>query len=209
MRDHGACFGALTFALFVACGRAESPPASAPAAASRPASAPSSQPAPTGVYAFAVEDIDGKPLSLAKYRGKVVLIVNVASRCGYTPQYAGLEKLYRQYKDKGLIVLGVPSNDFGRQEPGSNAEIKEFCSTKYRTTFPMLSKVSVVKGPDQAPLYKYLTRQTENGVLDATVAWNFNKFLVGRDGRVIRHYASKVAPDDEAMRKAIEAALGK
>ena len=209
MGNHRLRVSALTFALFVACGRAEPLPTSSPATASSPASRPASQPAPAGVHAFTVKDIDGTPKSLAEYRGKVLLIVNVASRCGYTPQYAGLEALYREYKDKGLVVLGVPSNDFGRQEPGSNAEIKEFCSTKYRTTFPMLAKVSVSKGPEQAPLYRYLTSKKENGVVDATVSWNFNKFLVGKDGRLIRHYASKVTPDDKALRQAIEAALPK
>lgn len=209
MGDHRLCVSTFTLALFAACGRAEPPPTSSPVVASRPATRPASQPAPAGVHAFTVKDIDGVPKSLAEYRGKVLLIVNVASRCGYTPQYAGLEALYREYKDNGLVVLGVPSNDFGRQEPGSNAEIKAFCSTKYRTTFAMLAKVSVSRGPEQAPLYRYLTSKKENGVLDATVAWNFNKFLVDKDGRLIGHYASKVAPDDKGLRQAIEAALAK
>lgn len=207
MRNHAFRVTVCVAALMLGCRSAESPPASPTAEAGPPAVAPASGPAAADVYAFTVTDIDGAPKPLSEYRGKVLLIVNVASRCGYTPQYAGLEKLYRQYKDKGLVVLGVPANDFGRQEPGSNAEIKEFCSTKYQTTFPMLAKVSVVKGPDQAPLYRYLTSKAENGVLDATVSWNFNKFLVGRNGRPIRHYASKVAPDDEGLRKDIEAAL--
>ena len=146
-------------------------------------------------------------LPLAAWRGRPVLIVNTASFCGYTGQYRDLEALWRRYRDQGLVVLGVPSNDFGRQEPGSDAEIKEFCSSKYRTTFPMLAKVAVKSGPGQAPLYRYLTSKAANGVLDATVAWNFNKFLVGRDGRPIRHYASKVAPDDERLRRDIESAL--
>jgi glutathione peroxidase len=183
-------------------------PTSSPAGTARPASRPASQPAAGGVHAFTLKDINGKARALAEYRGKVLLIVNVASRCGYTPQYAGLEELYRRYTDRGLVVLGVPSNDFGKQEPGTNAQIKEFCSTRYHTTFPMLAKVSVAKGPEQAPLYRYLTSRQANGVLDATVAWNFNKFLVGRDGRVIRYYPSKVTPGDESLRRDIEAALG-
>ncbi len=221
--------GALALGLVAACGLAEGASAAAAgASASRPAavglrvtgsrpagaagrtaaSKPDSQPA-EGVHAFKVKDIEGDEQALAKYRGKVLLIVNVASKCGYTPQYSGLEKLYQQYKGEGLVVLGVPANDFGRQEPGSNKEIKEFCSTKYRTTFPMLAKVSVIQGNEQAPLYRYLTTKAENGVLDAKVAWNFNKFLVGKDGRVIRYYGSKVTPEDEGLRKDIEAALAK
>lgn len=205
---------ALAVLLFCACNESKPPVASSPTEASGAAAAGSpqagpSEPAPAGIHAFTLDDIDGDPKSLADYRGKVVLIVNVASRCGFTPQYAGLEKLYQQYKDRGLVVLGVPSNDFGGQEPGSNAEIKQFCSTKYSTTFPMLAKVSVRNGPEQAPLYRYLTSKEENGTLEAKVAWNFNKFLVGRDGRVIGYYASKVTPEDEPLHRAIEAALAK
>lgn len=227
---------ALTILLFCACNETKPPAASSPVAASdttapsettaatEAAAAPtpgsaspaaastasaSHEPASAGIYAFTLDDIDDKPKSLVDYRGKVVLIVNVASRCGFTPQYAGLEKLYQQYKDRGFVILGVPSNDFGGQEPGSNAEIKEFCSAKYSTTFPMLAKVSVRNGPDQVPLYRYLTSKEENGTLDAKVAWNFNKFLVGRDGRVIGYYASKVTPEDETLHRAIEAALAK
>lgn len=209
MTSHAMCAGALIGGLLVACGWAESPPASAPTSTSRPASRPASQPAFSGVHAFTVEDIDEIPRSLGEYRGKVLLIVNVASRCGFTPQYVGLEKLYREYKARGLVVLGVPSNDFGRQEPGSNAEIKEFCSTRFHTTFPMLAKVSVAKGPQQIPLYRYLTSKRENGVLDATVSWNFNKFLVGKDGHLIRHFGSKTTPDDKELRRLIETALAR
>jgi glutathione peroxidase len=161
----------------------------------------------TGVHAFTVKDIDGADKSLADYAGKVLLIVNVASKCGYTKQYTGLQKLYEEYKDKGLVVLGVPSNDFRGQEPGTEQEIKQFCSTVYNVTFPLTSKVSVKNGPDQTPLYQYLTQKEKNGAFDATVSWNFNKFLVGKDGRPIKHYESKVTPEDETLRRDIEAAL--
>ncbi|GMV98454.1 MAG: hypothetical protein AMXMBFR83_28040 [Phycisphaerae bacterium] len=166
---------------------------------------PSTQ--PVGLHAFKMKDIDGKTCDLAGYKGKVVLVVNVASKCGFTKQYAGLQKLYEDYKDKGLVVLGVPSNDFGQQEPGTESEIKEFCTSRYHVTFPMLAKVSVKNGPQQTALYKYLSEKARNGVLDAKVAWNFNKFLVGKDGKVIRHYESKVAPEDEKLRADIEKAL--
>lgn len=162
---------------------------------------------PSGVHGIRMKDIDGQERSLAQYNGKPVLIVNVASQCGFTKQYAGLQKLYDTYKDKGLVVIGVPSNDFGGQEPGTEAEIKEFCTSKYAVTFPLMAKVPVKKGPEQAELYQYLTSKERNGVLDATVAWNFNKFLVGKDGRVIQYYESKVAPDDPKLIADIEKAL--
>lgn len=165
-------------------------------------------PAKDGVHAYAVRDIDGGNMALSKYNGKVVLMVNVASKCGYTKQYTGLQALYEKYKDKGLVVLGVPSNDFGGQEPGSETEIKTFCSTKYNVSFPMTSKMPVKNGDTQNPLYRYLSEKAANGVLDAKVAWNFNKFLIGKDGKVIAHYESKVAPEDPGLAKAIETALG-
>lgn len=168
-----------------------------PAAATQPAS----------IHQFTVKDIDGQPKSLADYAGKVVLVVNVASKCGFTRQYEGLQSLYEKYKDKGLVVLGVPSNDFGKQEPGTEAEIKAFCTTKYSVTFPMLSKMPVKNGPDQSPLYRYLTDKSRNGVLDAQIAWNFNKVLVGKDGKPIRHFASKVEPDDPELIAAVQDAL--
>lgn len=201
------CAVAMASSFFALAARAASPETASRQSTTQPASRPASRPAAEGVHSFRVKDIDGVERSLAEYRGKVLLIVNVASKCGYTRQYAGLEKLYQRYKDKGLVVLGVPSNDFGGQEPGTNTQIKEFCSTRYQVTFPLLTKVSVAKGPEQAPLYRYLTSKTENGRLDAIVAWNFNKFLVGRDGRPIRHYPSRVTPEDEELRRAIEAAL--
>ena len=152
-----------------------------------------------------VKKIDGSPADLAAYKGKVVLVVNVASRCGYTSQYAGLQKLYDAHKDKGLVVLGFPANEFGAQEPGSDAEIARFCSTTYGVTFPMFSKI-VVKGPGIAPLYKALT-ETANPPGD--VKWNFEKFLIGRDGTIKGRYTSGVGPDDAALKAAIEAELAK
>jgi len=152
-----------------------------------------------------VKKIDGKDTDLSAYKGKVVLIVNVASRCGYTGQYAGLQKLYDTYKDKGFVVLGFPANEFGAQEPGSDAEIAQFCSSKYGVTFDMFSKI-VVKGPGIAPLYKALT---EAATPPGDVKWNFEKFLIGRDGKVVGRYKSGVGPDDAALTGAIEAELGK
>jgi glutathione peroxidase len=163
---------------------------------------------PANLHQFTVKDIDGRSKPLGDYAGKVVLLVNVASKCGFTRQYEGLQGLYEKYKDKGLVVLGVPSNDF-KQEPSSEAEIKAFCSEKYAVTFPMLAKMPVKNGPDQSDLYRYLTDKSRNGVLDAQIAWNFNKVLVGKDGRPIRHFASKVAPDDPKLIEAVEEALGR
>jgi len=157
--------------------------------------------AASSIHEFSVNSIDGRPVSLSEYKGKAVLLVNVASRCGYTPQYAGLEALYRKYKDRGLVVVGVPANNFGGQEPGSNAEIKNFCSRTYGVTFPMLAKISV-KGADQAPLYQYLTSS-----LGGEVKWNFTKFLAGKDGRPVARFEPKVTPDDPELAAAIEKAL--
>lgn len=160
------------------------------------------------VYDFTVKDIDGKDVSLGQYKGKVLLIVNVASMCGHTPQYADLEAMYEKYKDKGLVVMGFPENDFMGQEPGSDKEIKQFCTTKYSVKFPMFSKIDV-KGKNIAPLYSYLTQKAQNGVIDAKVTWNFQKFLVGRDGKVITSFdpAKKVTEAD--VISAVERALGK
>jgi glutathione peroxidase len=152
-----------------------------------------------------VKKIDGTPVDLAAYKGKVVLVVNVASRCGYTGQYAGLQKLYDTYKGKGFVILGFPANEFGAQEPGSDAEIAQFCSSKYGVTFDMFSKI-VVKGADKAPLYKALT---ESSTPPGEVGWNFEKFLIGRDGKVVGRYKSGVAPDDGKLTSAIEAELAK
>ena len=169
--------------------------------------ASAAQAKPTGVHAFTMKSLDGGQANLADYQGNVLLVVNVASKCGYTPQYTGLQKLYADHKDAGLVVLGVPSNDFGKQEPGTEAEIKTFCSTKYQVTFPMLAKVSVKNGEQQCDLYRYLSDQSQNDVLDAEVSWNFNKFLVGKDGRPIKHYPSKIKPDDAALLADIQTAL--
>lgn len=154
----------------------------------------------SSVYEYTMKSIDGQPAPLANFKGKVLLIVNVASQCGYTPQYSGLEALYEKYKDRGLVLVGVPANNFGGQEPGSDAEIKQFCTRKYSVTFPMMSKVSV-KGDDKTPLYQYLTSNA------GEVKWNFTKFLVGKDGKVIQKFDSGVTPESSELRSAIEKAL--
>ena len=155
------------------------------------------------VHDFTVRANDGSEVPLSRYKGKALLIVNTASQCGFTPQYKGLEELYQAYKDKGLEVLAFPSNDFGGQEPGTDQEIKTFCELRYHTTFPLFSKVAV-KGPDAAPLYRYLTALPENG---GPVDWNFNKFLVDPSGRVVAHLPSKVEPGSAELRNRIEAVL--
>ena len=151
-----------------------------------------------------LKDIDGKDTSLKAYAGKALLIVNVASQCGYTPQYAGLEALYRKYKEQGLMVLGFPCNDFGGQEPGSNDEIKTFCSSNYSVTFPIFDKV-VIKGASPHPLYAALTAKDSPG--PGEVGWNFTKFLVGRDGKIIAKFDSAVEPDAAELTAAIDKAL--
>lgn len=160
--------------------------------------------ADSDIYNFGLVGIDGKPRPLAFYKGDVMLIVNVASQCGYTPQYAGLESLYEKYKDQGLVVLGFPANNFGEQEPGTNAEIKTFCSRKYNVTFPMYSKISV-KEPDQAALYKYLVKEDPSHSGD--IKWNFTKFLVDRDGKVVQRFEPAVKPEDPQVVAAIERLL--
>ena len=160
--------------------------------------------AATSLYDIPLKDIDGKDTSLKAYQGKVLLIVNVASRCGNTPQYKGLEALYQKYKDQGLVVLGMPCNQFGKQEPGSNEQIKEFCSKEYNVTFPMFDKLDV-KGAGQHALYKELSG--EGAAFPGDVKWNFGKFLVGRDGKVIKRIEPGVKPDSPDVVKAIEAAL--
>jgi glutathione peroxidase-family protein len=161
---------------------------------------------PASLYDFTLNDIDGKATSLSEHKGKVLLIVNVASRCGFTPQYAGLEDLYRKHKDRGLVVLGFPANNFLWQEPGTDAEIKTFCSTKYNVSFPLFAKISV-KGSDQHPLYQWLTEGRGNPATAGAVTWNFNKFLVGRNGRVIARFGSRDTPESELLTRAVEAAL--
>jgi glutathione peroxidase-family protein len=158
------------------------------------------------LYDFTMNDIDGKPLPLKEYAGKVVLVVNVASRCGFTPQYKGLEELYERYKDRGLVVLGFPANNFFFQEPGTDAEIKQFCSLKYNVTFPMFSKISV-KGRGMAPLYKWLTEQKTSPEGPGGISWNFNKFLVNRSGQAVYRYGSKTEPLKDELIKAMETLL--
>ena len=160
----------------------------------------------SSVYDFTLNSIDGAPTPLSTFKGKVVLFINVASKCGYTPQYAGLEKLYEKYKDQGLVLVGVPANNFGGQEPGSNEEIKTFCSRNYNVTFPMMSKVSV-KGADKTPLYQYLTDASANPKTAGEIKWNFTKFLIDKKGNVINRFESAVTPESADMVKAIEAAL--
>jgi glutathione peroxidase len=157
--------------------------------------------AASNIYEFTLNSIDGKPAPLSAYKGKVALLVNVASRCGYTPQYTGLEALYEKYKDQGFVILGFPANNFGAQEPGTNEEIKTFCSSKYSVTFPLYSKISV-KDADKAPLYDYLT-STGGG----DVKWNFTKFLVGKDGKVIARFEPGVKPESAELTAAVEKAL--
>ena len=157
------------------------------------------------VYNFTLPSIDGEPTSLSSYKGKVILLVNVASRCGFTPQYSALESLYEKYKDQGFVILGFPANNFGAQEPGTNAEIKSFCTLKYNVSFPMFAKVSV-KGADTTPLYQYLTQQANPNVA-GDIKWNFTKFLVDRNGRVVARFESPVKPDSPEVVIAIEKLL--
>ena len=156
------------------------------------------------IYDIPLKDIDGKDTSLKPYQGKVLLIVNVASRCGFTPQYAALEALYRKYKDQGLVVLGFPCNQFGGQEPGTDAEIKQFCSSKYDVTFPMFDKIEV-NGANRHPLYVRLAGK--DSPFPGNIGWNFTKFLVGRDGKILKRFNSPVKPDSAEVTQAIESAL--
>lgn len=155
------------------------------------------------VHSFTMKTIEGEEKSLGDYQGKVLLIVNTASKCGFTPQYKGLEELYQKYKAKGFEVLGFPANNFMGQEPGTDAEIKSFCSLKYKTTFPMFSKISV-KGKDKHPLFQYLTGNPE---MLGDVSWNFNKFLVGKDGKLIARFGSRTEPLDKELTQKIESLL--
>ncbi len=161
---------------------------------------------PASPLDFAVKDIDGKDVKLSDYKGKVVMIVNVASKCGFTPQYAGLEKLYKDYADKGFVILGFPANNFGHQEPGTDSEIKTFCTGKYDVTFPMMSKISVL-GDDKAPLYKFLTEEATAGEFKGEIKWNFTKFVIDRNGNLIGRFASATKPDDATLVGLVEKAL--
>jgi glutathione peroxidase len=159
-----------------------------------------------GVLSFKVDTIEGQPFDMALLKGKVVLIVNTASKCGFTKQLAGLEALNKKYADQGLVVVGFPSNDFGGQDPGSNAEIASFCEKNYGVTFPMMSKIAV-KGDAKHPLYQFLTEEKTNGQFAGEIGWNFTKFLVDRNGKVFARFGSNVAPDAEQLVKAVEAGL--
>ncbi len=158
------------------------------------------------VYNFTLKSIDGQPVSLKSYHGKVLLLVNVASKCGFTPQYAGLESLYEKYKDRGLVIVGIPANNFAAQEPGTNEEIKTFCSRKYNVTFPMMSKVSVL-GADKTPLYVFLTDKDANPKIGGDIKWNFTKFLFDRKGRPVARFEPAITPESPEVTAAIESAL--
>jgi len=161
--------------------------------------------AASNVYDFTLPSIDGKPMPLSDFKGKVILVVNVASKCGYTPQYTALEALYEKYKDQGFVIVGFPANNFGAQEPGTNAEIKTFCSRTYNVKFPMYGKISV-KGDDQAPLYQYLTKDTP-APISGDIKWNFTKFLVDRNGKVVQRFEPAVTPDSQEVTSAVEKLL--
>jgi glutathione peroxidase len=156
------------------------------------------------IYDYTMKSIDGKPVPLADFKGRVLLVVNVASRCGFTPQYTGLQALYEKYKERGFVIAGFPANNFLSQEPGTDQEIKTFCSTKYNVSFPLFSKISV-KGEDQAPLYRFLTDRQANPSTGGEIQWNFTKFLVDRKGKLIERFEPAVRP--EQMDSAIERAL--
>jgi len=158
------------------------------------------------VYDYELNTIDYQRVQLRDFRGKVLMIVNVASRCGYTPQYAGLQKLYLAHKDQGFVIVGIPSDDFGEGEPGSDPEIKQFCRRKYDVTFPMMSKVFIRANP-RLPLYDYLTDETENPKTGGEIRWNFTKFLIGRDGTILARFEPAVTPEDPSLVKAVENAL--
>jgi len=157
------------------------------------------------IFDYKMKDIDGKEVSLDKYKGKVILVVNVASKCGYTPQYEGLQKLYERYKDNGLVILGFPANNFNGQEPGSDEEIKQFCTLNYGVEFPMFSKVSV-KGEDQAELFSFLT-QAQNPDFTGDIKWNFEKFLINKEGDLIRRFRSNVEPESDEIVSAVTETL--
>jgi glutathione peroxidase len=160
------------------------------------------------MYEFAMKNIGGSDVKLDAYKGKVAMIVNVASKCGLTPQYEGLEALYEKYKDRGFVILGFPANNFLGQEPGTEKEIKEFCTLKYNVTFPMFSKISV-KGTDQHPFYTFLTHKESNPGFDGDITWNSEKFIADRDGKIIARFSPTTLPDDPKVVETIETALAK
>lgn len=155
------------------------------------------------LYDFKATTLDGQPFDLSSLKGKKVLVVNTASKCGFTPQYASLQKLYETYKDRNFVIIGFPANNFASQEPGTNAEIKEFCTKNYGVTFPMMSKISV-KGADIDPLYKWLTQKSQNGVTDADVQWNFQKFMIDEQGKLVGFVTPKELPNSPAITNWIE-----
>lgn len=161
----------------------------------------------SSIYDFTMKSIDGQQVSLGSFKGKVVLLVNVASKCGFTPQYSALESVYEKYKDRGLVIVGVPANNFGQQEPGTDAEIKQFCTNKYNVSFPVLSKVSVL-GDDKTPLYVYLTDKSTDPKFAGDIKWNFTKFLFDRNGNPVARFEPPVKPDAPEVISAIEGALG-
>ncbi len=190
-----------------------SPPTTTTAAAPSPASAPAApnvaapspetaMPQEPNLYAIPARALDGSDGKLSQYKGKVALVVNVASECGFTPQYKGLEQLWRDYKDKGLVVLGFPSNEFGGQEPGDAAAIQSFCTKNYGVTFPLFAKVEVKNGAGQSPVYQYLA-----GAAGKEPNWNFCKYLVGKDGKVLKFWKSPTTPESKELRDAVDAAL--
>ena len=154
------------------------------------------------IHSFKVKSIEGGTIDFAKFKGKKILIVNTASKCGFTQQYEALQKVYDQYKDK-LVIVGFPANNFGGQEPGSDGDIQEFCKARFGVKFPLASKVSV-KGEDMAPIYQWLTSKAKNGVLDADIKWNFNKFLLDENGKMIAYFPSKVTPDSDDILKYVK-----
>ena len=162
---------------------------------------------PMSFLNFKTASLDGKPVDLSHYKGRVLLVVNTASKCGFTPQYAGLEKVYTDYEAKGLTVIGFPANNFGGQEPGTNSEIGAFCKKNYGVTFPLMAKSSV-KGDDQSPIFKFLTGDA-NPALSGEIGWNFEKFLISRDGKLVARFKSGVTPDSDELQKAVQAELAK
>jgi glutathione peroxidase len=162
--------------------------------------------ASSSIYDFTLKSIDHQSVSLSSFHGKAVMLVNVASKCGYTPQYAALEKLYSTYKDRGLVIVGIPANNFMSQEPGTDAEIKTFCTNKYNVTFPMMSKISV-KGDDKAPLYAFLTDKSTDPKFGGEIQWNFTKFLFDRNGKPVARFEPAVTPDSPEVIAAVESAL--
>lgn len=209
--DRASLLPLLSFSLIVAaCADPAAPgPKGATTGAGAAAGSGAASPSPPQVsdmsfHDFTMNAIDGKPTALSSFKGKVVLVVNTASECGYTPQYAGLVRLHEKLRDKGFSVLGFPSNDFGAQEPGSDAEIVQFCDSRFKVSFPLFSK-SVVKGGGKSPLYAFLTQAPPAG----EVKWNFEKFLIGKDGKVAGRYPSSVDPEDTKLAADIEAALAR